>query len=263
MRAILLIGVLLQSLAQPGNPFVGEWVFDPVRSQIHGGLRAKFDMGEQSLHYTTEAIEFTARFDGNEYPIRGLAVAASVIVRRVDRNTIERTYKRDGTIRSMTTLTVSPDGRFMKVQSTLASRQGAAQSRREHIYERLSALPITDPFDGEWERNPSRRIGNSIDRIAFKTKGNGNLNLRADRVEYSATPDGRTCDVRGTLIANHESMQRTGNRRIDETWKADGQEVAHISRSISEGETEMTVVVSGVTTNGDPFENIFFYRRQR
>ena len=58
----------------------------------------------------TEA-QYTARYDGRDYPIRGSANADTVALRRVDARTVERTDKRAGKVVETSTTVFSEDGK--------------------------------------------------------------------------------------------------------------------------------------------------------
>jgi hypothetical protein len=61
-----------------------------------------------------DRITYTARFDGKDYPIIGTALD-TVSVKRVDRNTIERTGKIRGMPTEACTMKVSSDGKTLTV----------------------------------------------------------------------------------------------------------------------------------------------------
>jgi hypothetical protein len=60
---------------------------------------------------------YTAKFDGKDYPYKGDPGVTSVALRKIDANTIEETDKRNGKVVYVTRMTVSPDGRTLKIES--------------------------------------------------------------------------------------------------------------------------------------------------
>jgi hypothetical protein len=56
-------------------------------------------------------VQYSAQFDGKDYPATGVANADSVSVRRIDANTVETVQKRDGKVMMTITSTVSKDGK--------------------------------------------------------------------------------------------------------------------------------------------------------
>jgi len=56
-------------------------------------------------------VQYSAQFDGKDYPATGVANADSVSVRRIDANTVETVQKKDGKVMMTITSTVSKDGK--------------------------------------------------------------------------------------------------------------------------------------------------------
>jgi len=56
-------------------------------------------------------VQYSAKFDGKDYPATGVANADSVSVRRIDANTIETVQKKDGKVMMTIASTVSKDGK--------------------------------------------------------------------------------------------------------------------------------------------------------
>jgi hypothetical protein len=58
---------------------------------------------------------YTAKLDGTEAPYKGDPGTTSVSVKRVDKNTMEETDKRDGKVITVSRMTVSADGKSMTI----------------------------------------------------------------------------------------------------------------------------------------------------
>ena len=56
-------------------------------------------------------VQYSAKFDGKDYPGTGVANADSVSVRRIDANTIETEEKKDGKVMMISINTVSKNGK--------------------------------------------------------------------------------------------------------------------------------------------------------
>lgn len=69
------------------------------------------------------ATEYIARYDGKDYPLKGSAVADTVVLRRIDARTIERLDKKAGKVVQTQTRVISPDGKTstIAVKGTTAS----------------------------------------------------------------------------------------------------------------------------------------------
>jgi hypothetical protein len=56
-------------------------------------------------------VQYSAKFDGKDYPATGISNADSVSVKRIDENTVETTQKKDGKVVMTITTKVSKDGK--------------------------------------------------------------------------------------------------------------------------------------------------------
>ena len=56
-------------------------------------------------------VQYSAKFDGKDYPATGIANADTVSVRRIDANTVETKQKKDGKVVMTVTTKVSNDGK--------------------------------------------------------------------------------------------------------------------------------------------------------
>jgi len=149
-RTVLVVGLSLfaQSLfAQSKDAFLGKWVMDPDQSQFTPGpgpfdRSMIFEMKNGGLHNLTSTknanggttiIEYTAKFDGADYPIDGTGLD-TVSIKRDDPNTIERT----GKVRHMPSETcmmkVSPDGKTLTM--TVKGSYNGANYSSTQIYKR-------------------------------------------------------------------------------------------------------------------------------
>jgi len=74
--------------------------------------------GDQFTMSEPTGESYTAAFDGKDYPVTGAYGYNAVSLKRIDKNTIEETHKRDGVVNFVHTLTVSPDGKKLTEVST-------------------------------------------------------------------------------------------------------------------------------------------------
>ena len=56
-------------------------------------------------------VQYSAKFDGKDYPATGIANADAVSVKRIDANTVETMQKKDGKVVMTVTTKVSADGK--------------------------------------------------------------------------------------------------------------------------------------------------------
>ena len=125
----LLLAALLPLHAQSKDPFVGTWILDSDKSHFVPGpvpddRKMIFEAKDNGIRHTTKTlnaflggtddIDYTARFDGKDYPITGTGLD-TISLKRIDANTIERTGKVRGKVTETGTMTVSPDGKVLTV----------------------------------------------------------------------------------------------------------------------------------------------------
>jgi hypothetical protein len=115
--------------AEAKNPFLGTWLLDADQSRFvpgpgpedrtmtfqekEGGLRHLTKTPNLFLS-STDDIDYTAKFDGKDYPIVGTGLD-TVSLKRVDSHTIERTGKVRGKVTENCTMKVSPDGKLLTI----------------------------------------------------------------------------------------------------------------------------------------------------
>ena len=78
------------------------------------GVTLSLKVEGDTVHMTTPTGQsYTAKLDGTDAPYNGDPGITTVSVKRIDKNTIEETDKRDGKAITVTRITVSPDGKTM------------------------------------------------------------------------------------------------------------------------------------------------------
>jgi hypothetical protein len=120
---------LLATDAHAKDPLVGTWrlnheqsSFDPgpgpkgqMRIYEHDGDTEKLTARGVGPDGKPTLVQYTARYDGKDYPITGSAGGDHISLRRIDELTTESTEKRDGKITIVATRTVSRDGKTLTV----------------------------------------------------------------------------------------------------------------------------------------------------
>jgi hypothetical protein len=151
IQSALLLTTLLFSIppayAQSKDLFIGTWVLDADHSQFTPGpgptdRKMIFEMKPNGLHHLTDTtgnnggvstIDYTAKFDGADYPIDGTAID-TVALKRTDANTIERSGKVRGMPAETCSMKVSSDGKTLTM-TTKGSYRGTNYSSTQ-VYKR-------------------------------------------------------------------------------------------------------------------------------
>jgi hypothetical protein len=127
--ASLVLASLACTASQPADPLVGTWTMNPARSRFVPGpapksLTVTYEQTPRGLHVIAESVssdgatsrsEYTAAYDGKDYPITGVPHVETVSLRRIDALTSERIDKRAGKQVQSYTRQVYADGRNMVV----------------------------------------------------------------------------------------------------------------------------------------------------
>jgi hypothetical protein len=81
------------------------------------------------------ATQYTANFDGKDYPFTGSQISDTVSLKRIDARTTERTNKKDGKVTATITRVVSADGKTMTATVKGTNAEGQPTSNVV-VYER-------------------------------------------------------------------------------------------------------------------------------
>ena len=109
--------VRVAAAPEGANKVSGSWRPDKMESTSENFRTTTYKATADSLSMTDPTGDsYTAKFDGKDYPYKGDPGITSVSLKKIDANTIEETDKRDGKVIYVSRMTVSPDGRTMKVE---------------------------------------------------------------------------------------------------------------------------------------------------
>jgi hypothetical protein len=137
--AILTLGLpLLHVSAQAPDPLIGTWELNVAKSTFKPGpppksSTRKFEAAGDGLKYsgqtvnadgTTSATQWTAYFDGKDYPITGDSNADTLSLKRIDRFNTEGTMKKAGKVTYRVKRVVSQDGKVWTLTAQGTDPQG-------------------------------------------------------------------------------------------------------------------------------------------
>jgi hypothetical protein len=123
--AVLLTALTLLVATAAADQLSGTWKMNAGKSKYSPGPATKdltvvveSDQNNYKLDATgTDGdgkpihVQYSAKFDGKDYPATGIANADTVSMKRIDANTIETTQKKDGKVVMTITTKVSNDGK--------------------------------------------------------------------------------------------------------------------------------------------------------
>ena len=128
--------------AQGGDPRIGTWKLNVAKSKYSPGpppqsQTLKVEPSGQGEKVTSEVVaadgtrtttQYTANFDGKDYPLTGSQIVDTVSLKRIDARTTERTDKKGGTVAQTIRRVVSADGKTMNVTVKGKNAQGQEMS---------------------------------------------------------------------------------------------------------------------------------------
>lgn len=117
---------------------LGTWRFVPAESKYESGPAPKESQrvwekagdGVRFLHTGVAAdgkpfrTEFTAKFDGKRYPVKGGGLYDSVVLERVDARTVKQTFRKGETVTVQARRVVSADGKKLTIVAMGNNAQG-------------------------------------------------------------------------------------------------------------------------------------------
>jgi hypothetical protein len=126
--------------AQASDPRIGTWKLNVAKSKYSPGpapqsLTVNVEPSGQGEKVTTEFVnadgtrtttEYTANFDGKDYPLTGSQIADTVSLKRSNARTTVRTDKKGGKVAQTLRRVVSKDGKTMTVTTKGTNAQGQA-----------------------------------------------------------------------------------------------------------------------------------------
>ena len=138
--AVVLGAGLGQVAAQASNPRLGTWKLNVAKSKYDPGpapqsVTMKIEAAGEGEKSTTEGVnatgaptktEYTAQYDGKDYPMTGSQNADTVALKRIDARTLERTDKKGDKVVATSTRVISEDGKTMTVTVKGTNAKGQA-----------------------------------------------------------------------------------------------------------------------------------------
>jgi hypothetical protein len=94
----------------------GKWQMQTVKNATSAGTLTTYQSILGGLKISEGSQSYKAKFDGKDYPASGDSHATTSL-KLIDESTIEETDKEDGKVVVVTMMTVSKDGKTMKVDS--------------------------------------------------------------------------------------------------------------------------------------------------
>ena len=122
---VLLVALVFNVSAAPADEHSGTWKMNPTKSNYSPGpapksITVKIVSDADNMKLTSDGIdaagnpthvEYTAKYDGKDYPITGIPNADTVALERLDASTIRSTTKKGDQVVMTVTSVISKDGK--------------------------------------------------------------------------------------------------------------------------------------------------------
>jgi hypothetical protein len=95
------------------NATSGSWKIKKVREEENGLLDTYKGSGNELTYSNPNGETWTAKMDGQDYPVKGSYGSDAVSLKQVGNDSIEVSFKRGGQLIEVDKMTVSPDGKTM------------------------------------------------------------------------------------------------------------------------------------------------------
>jgi hypothetical protein len=136
--AVWLLTTVPRASYGQASPLFGTWKLNGAKSTYSPGPPPKgttltYEAAGEGLKATsqgvdaegkTTGVQFTANFDGKDYPVTGAQDWDTVALKRVDASTLEQTRKKGGKVVQTATVVVSKDGKGLTVRVTGTNAKG-------------------------------------------------------------------------------------------------------------------------------------------
>lgn len=96
----------------------GNWIIAGQTGSSNALLNTYKTNGDELTMTSPTGETYTAKLDGNDYPVKGSYGWDAVSLKQINPHTIEETDKRNGTVIDVTTMTVSTNGKTMTAVDT-------------------------------------------------------------------------------------------------------------------------------------------------
>ena len=240
-----LLVVLCAVSAFAADPRIGTWntvsshtVYDPAPKLIITAV----GQGLHVINSGTSSTEYTAKFDGKDYPVKNSQSSNQVTFKKIDAATVERTFKKDGKIVSVARYAVSKDGQEIKITPENSTSQ-------PNYFDRTGgSRDSSNPFVGEWTLNSDKETSLAVAK--YEAAGDNGVHFSGPQGwGYTAQLDGKQYPA---VKSRDEtvSVKVIDPRHVEETWMRQGKIGDHDIWVISADGRDATVTDDGVLPNG-------------
>jgi len=246
--------------AQAQDPRIGSWTLLSAQSALSPpdklSITALQDGVEHVVMSGETHLDFAAKADGHEAPVPGNPAFNQIVLRRIDKQQVEVTEKKNGAVVATLRSKLSTDGNELTIataskghadQVTVWTRSGGAKAAH-------------DPLAGEWTEDLSKtRLRQGL-VLKLELDGKGGVRFSGE-FSYTARFDGKPYDLKNSRN-DTVTLQLIDTHTVDAIYRRD-EKVAQKDRwTVSADGQQMTVTTTADLETGQHLTEKLVFKRQ-
>jgi len=247
-----LLALLMPAVAIAQSAFDGTWKVDMTTAKFPTKPDVRvLQNGTYECKSCIPAIEVKA--DGQDHKVTGHPYYDTINIKVLNDRSIVETDKKDGKTVSVSTMTVSADGKTLMFDFTDSSNTNAAPVTGKGTQTRVAAGPAgSHAISGSWRMDKIDDVSNNGVMLTLKVDGDTVHMTNPTGQSYTASLDGTDAPYKGDPGVTSVSVKPIDKNTIEETDKRDGKVIGVARMSLTpDGKTlnfTMRDTLQGTTT---------------
>jgi hypothetical protein len=234
MKKFILVSVLgvvsIPGIVRAQSAFDGTWKVD-LSSATAADKPDVFILQDGMYECKTCNPPFKVKANGTDQAISGSPYIDTVAIKVLNDHAIEETDKKNGTVVTTSTATVSPDGKTVMYSFTDSSNtNGGPPVEGKGTATMVARGPTgSHPISGSWRMSKMESLSDNGAVWSYKVSGNEITMSTPTGQSYTAKVDGTDAPMKGDPGVTSVSLRMIGADTLEETDKRNGQ-VITVSR---------------------------------
>ena len=241
------------------DPRIGTWKLISAQSVLDPPRKLTITPQGRGVHVVVSGsprIEFSANWDGRDYPVQNVPAFNRVAMRRLDRNQAELTERKDGMLVATVRDRISKDRKELTIVTIQAGR-----ANQLNVLRRSGGVnDAANPFVGEWTEDLSKtRLRQGL-LLKIEPDGKDGVHFSGE-FSYTARFDGKDYllkDSRNDTV----TLAVIDAHTVESTYKRGDQVVERDRWVTSTDGLQMTVTTTGLLPAGESLKEELVFRRQ-
>lgn len=220
---VALGALLMPTLAVAQSGFDGTWKFDMNRVDFSKKPDV-FVLQNGMYECKTCAPPYKIKADGSDQPVSGHPYYNTEAIKILSDHEIEVTDKKDGTVVTTSTSTVSSDGKTLRVTfSDSSNTNGGPPVTGKIEATRVAEGPAgSNAISGSWRTTKIEGLSENATALTFKVNGGEITMTNPTGQSYTAKLGGADAPMKGDPGVTSVSVKMMGKDTLEETDKRDG-----------------------------------------